>query len=271
MRPAWWLALGWAARAAAAPVLPATPLEPAYHALFSGDRAGAWRQLDALGAGLSSAAQRQAWLQLQRELVSGQCGRDMPLAPPPWLEELELDLIQRDIPLSRIYSVRLSGASSRRDLQWSLRLPDGRVLLAGNAARYQGRRFELDSDEQAAALPPGVYRLTVQSGGQAWRQDLSLSGAAALDWLRRDGRRLEPRPPAQPSACPRPWLEQALLSQPDFELKWWRRRELGQPLSWPAGKGGQPLWASVSLLRAEFRGAVAVRQVHRLAAPWRQF
>lgn len=271
MRPPLWLALAWAASAAAAPLLPATPLEPAYHAFLSGDRAGAWRQLDGLGAALSSAAQRQAWLALQHEMVAGQCGRDAPAAPPAWLGDLELDLIQRDIPLSRSYIVRLNGVSPRRDLRWSLRLPDGRELLAGAKTRYDGRQFELESEDQSAALPPGVYRLSAQSGGETWRQDLSLPGMAAMDWLRRDGRKLTPRPPTQPSACPRPWLEQALLSQPDFELRWWQRRELGQKLRWPANPDGQKLWASVSLLRAEFRGPIAVRQIHRLAAPLGQF
>ncbi|MEO3957837.1 DUF2861 family protein [Chromobacterium piscinae] len=156
MRPPLWLALAWAASAAAAPLLPATPLEPAYHALLSGDRAGAWRQLDVLGAALSSAAQRQAWLALQHEMVAGQCGRDAPAAPPAWLGDLELDLIQRDIPLSRSYIVRLNGVSPRRDLRWSLRLPDGRELLAGAKTRYDGRQFELESEDQSAALPPGV-------------------------------------------------------------------------------------------------------------------
>ncbi|WP_431021595.1 DUF2861 family protein, partial [Chromobacterium phragmitis] len=46
---------------------------------------------------------------------------------------------------------------------------------------------------------------------------------------------------------------------------------LGQPLRWPANPAGKKLWASVSLLRAEFRGPVAIRQIHRLAAPLEQF
>ncbi|WP_434629264.1 DUF2861 family protein [Chromobacterium sp. CV08] len=270
MRPLLCLVLAWTTSAAAAPLLPATPLEPAYHALFSGDRAGAWRRLDALGGSISGVAQHQAWLALQGELVFGQCGRDAPSAPPAWLGDLELDLIQRDIPLSRVYNVRLNGVSPRRDLRWSLRLPDGRELFAGAKTHYDGRQFELESEDQAAALPPGVYRLSAQSGGETWRQDLSLPGMAARDWLRRDGRKLEPHPPVHPPACPRPWLEQALLSQPDFALRWWQRRELGQALRWPANPG-EKLWASVSLLRAEFRGSIAVRQVHRVAAPLSRF
>lgn len=268
----WLVWLACCGGAAAQPLLPATPLEPAYHALLGGDRADAWRQLAKLWHSLSSATQRRAWADLQDSLLAAQCGRDMPQTPPPWLSELELELRQRDIPLSRVYQAELRGISPRRDLSVSLRLPDGRDLLLNAAAAYgTGNVFRVESKEAGAAFPLGVYWLTVRSGGEQWRQALPLPATAALDWLRREGGGLALRPPPRDRACPAPWLEQRLLRRPAFDAVWSSRGEAARLQPWPARLRDSGLWASVSLTQASFRGAVSVQRVQRVAGPFERF
>ena len=117
--------------------LPLTPLQPVYHALFQEQAATAWQQLINLWPGLNSDAQRQAWQSALAALVSRQCGNDLPVATPAWLDSPTLDLVQRDIPLNRIYRVQLTGKTQRRDLRVTLDLPSGEKLLAAAAPGYE--------------------------------------------------------------------------------------------------------------------------------------
>src|SRR5476649_153318 len=166
--------------------LPVTPLEPVYHALFSQRTDQAWQQLINLWPQMTSTTQRTAWRQALDAVVSGQCGNDLPVTAPAWLDHPTLALVQRDIPLNRIYRVQLSGNSPRHDFQVSLTLPNGKDVMKAAETEYDpDGQFSLNSQDLGEALPAGVYHLTVRSGNDVWQQSLALQGSGGLDWIQR--------------------------------------------------------------------------------------
>lgn len=248
--------------------LPATPLEPVYHALFSQQDGQAWQQLINLWPQMSSAAQRDAWRQALDAVVSRQCGNDLPIAAPAWLDHPTLVLIQRDIPLNRIYRVQFSGKGLRRDLHISLTLPNGEELMNEANAEYDpDQQFRLDSQERGEPFPAGIYHLTVRSGGDVWQQTLALQGSGGLNWLQRQGQKIILQPPTVPAACPPVWLEQTLLRRSDFQQIWWQRSDNLQLKPWPQRADADAIWANMSVIRVEARGGLTLRLEYRLAGP----
>jgi hypothetical protein len=248
--------------------LPATPLEPVYHALFSQQNGQAWQQLINLWPQMSSAAQRDAWRQALDAVVSRQCGNDLPIAAPLWLDHPTLVLIQRDIPLNRIYRVQFSGKSLRHNLQISLTLPNGEEAMSGANAEYdQDQQFRLQSQERGEPFPAGIYRLTVRSGSEIWQQTLALQGLGGLNWVQRQGQKITFQPPTSPATCPLVWLEQTLLRRSDFQQIWWQRSDNLQLKPWPQRADADAIWANMSVIRVEARGGLTLRLEHRLAGP----
>lgn len=251
---AWWLA---------APVWAGNPLAGVNHALLNGDDPAAWRALADSWPNLSSQAQREAWRQALESLSREHCGKDAPLSLPAWLPDLTLELAQRDMPLARNYRVVLSGRGALLDA----RLQDGAgrdLLRGGLLEREEGQRFRLESADLSQPLAAGVYRLQLNAAGRQWQAELALPEVANLSWLSRSPLAVASLPTARP-ACARPWLEQSLLRRDDYSFVWWRRRELGQALNWPPRQG--ELWQSVALVRAEARGQLVLRVVHRQSGP----
>lgn len=249
--------------------LPVTPLEPVYHALFSQRNDQAWQQLMNLWPQMTSNVQRTAWRQALDAVISVQCGNDLPVAVPAWLDQPTLALVQRDIPLNRIYRVQLSGKSPRRDLHVSLTLPDGEEVLKDIAAEYDDDdgTFRLESEERGLPLPAGVYRLTVRSGSDVWQQALALQGSGALNWVQRQGAQIHLQRPTTAVACPSPWLEQSLLRRSDYQQVWWQRDDNLRLQPWPLRADAEALWANMSMIRVEARGGLTLRLEHRLAGP----
>lgn len=248
--------------------LPDTLLEPVYHALLSDNAPAAWQQLIARWPRLNSETQRAAWKASLSALISRQCGNDIPVVVPAWLDSPILALVQRDIPLNRIYLVQLSGKSSRRDLRVSLLMPDGEPLLTEAPANYEADdEFRLESKELGEPLPPGVYQLSISSGGATWRQPLALPGSSALNWISRESGVVKLRLPEHENVCPIPWVEQMLLHRPDFNMVWWQRAKKPDQLLWPHRSDAGSLWTDISVIRAEARGGLTVRVIHRLGGP----
>jgi hypothetical protein len=249
-------------------MLPSTPLEPVYNALFNKQNSLAWQQLINLWPQVSSAAQRTAWQQARDVIVSGQCGNDLPVTVPDWLDTPTLVLIQRDIPLNRIYRVQLRGKSQRRDLQVSLTLPGGKEITLGAEDEYEpDGDFQLESDEQGKALPAGVYQLTVRSGKDVWQHVLALPSSGGLNWIQRQGQQIHLQPPMTALACPTPWLEQRLLKRSDYTQVWWQKNEHPRLQPWPSRNDTAELWANVSVVRIEAQGGLTLRTEHQLAGP----
>ncbi|WP_211473101.1 DUF2861 family protein [Collimonas humicola] len=248
--------------------LPDTLMEPIYHALFDGKAAATWQQLIAVWPRLHSDAQRVAWQGALNALVSRQCGNDIPVAVPAWLDSPTLALLQRDIPLNRVYRIQLSGKARHRDLRVSLLMPDGGKLFSEAPATYEAdNEFRLDSPELGEPFPPGVYQLTLRSGAQTWHQPVALQGSAALNWIGRESGRIKVHLPQHATACPMPWVEQMLLRRPDFSMVWWHRADKPDQLQWPSRNDAASLWTDVSVIRAEARGGLTVRTIHRLGGP----
>ncbi len=251
-----------------AATLPSTPLEPVYHALFSQRNDLAWQQLLNLWPQLTSSTQRTAWQQALDAVISGQCGNDLPVTAPAWLDHPTLVLVQRDIPLNRIYRVQLSGNSPRHDFQVSLTLPNGKDVMKAAETEYDpDGQFSLNSQDLGEALPAGVYHLTVRSGNDVWQQSLALQGSGGLDWIQRQGQKIHLQPPVTARACPSPWLEQTLLRRSDYKQVWWHKSDTLQRLAWPPRDDAAELWANVSVIRVEARGGLTLRMEHRLAGP----
>ena len=251
---AWWLA---------APAWAGNPLDGVNHALLGGNDPAAWRALAASWPTLSGQAQRTAWRQALDSLSREHCGKDAPLTLPSWLPDLTLELAQRDMPLARNYRVVLSGRGALVDA----RLQDaaGHDLLRGGLLeREEGQRFRLESADLSQPLAAGVYRLQLSAGGRQWQAELALPEVANLSWLSRSPLAVAGLPPVR-AACAQPWLEQSLLRRGDYSFVWWQRRELGQALRWPRRQG--ELWQSVALVRAEARGQLVLRVVHRQSGP----
>lgn len=248
--------------------LPLTPLQPVYDALFREQAGTAWQQLINLWPGLNSDVQRQAWQAALAALVSRQCGNDLPVAPPAWLDHPTLDLVQRDIPLNRIYRVQLHGKTERRDIRITLDLPNGERLLDRVAPGYEeDGEFRLESRELGTPLPPGVYQLTFASGSETWSQALALQGSATLAVFEHSGRGRALQLPPHTAACPVPWVEQSLLRRSDFVMVWRQRVARPEYLQWPQRADAEQLWSNVSVIRAEARGGLTIRTEHRLGGP----
>jgi len=249
-------------------ILPSTPLEPVYNALFSQQNSLAWQQLINLWPQMTSATQRGAWQQALEAVISGQCGNDLPVPVPGWLDHPTLVLVQRDIPLNRIYRVQLSGNSPRHDVQVSLTLPDGKEIMNGAETEYgTDGQFRLESQDIGEALPAGVYHLTVRSGNDVWQQPLALQGSGGLNWIRRQGQQIHLQPPVTAPACPAPWLEQTLLKRSDYTQVWWQKNDHLHLQPWPPRNDAAELWANVSVVRVEARSRLTLRIEHRLAGP----
>lgn len=248
--------------------LPPTLLEPVYHALFSQQNSLAWQQLINLWPQLTSTTQRTAWQQALETVISGQCGNDLPVSVPAWLDHPMLVLVQRDIPLNRIYRVQLSGNSPRDDLQVSLTLPDGQEIMTGAETEYDsGGQFRLESQDLGEALPAGVYHLKVSSGNDVWQQPLALQGTGGLNWIQRQGQQIHLQPPVTARVCPSPSLEQTLLKRIGYAQVWWQKSSNLQLQHWPPRPDAADLWANVSVIRVEARGGLTLRFEHRLAGP----
>lgn len=247
--------------------LPQTPLEPVYHQLFNQRNDLANSQLMDAWPRLNSEAQRQAWKEALDAVVSRQCGKDLSTAVPAWLDDLTLTLMQRDMPLNRIYRITLSGKSPRHDLNVSLMLPDGRKAFATMPVQYEAEgEFRVESEEFTQPLSEGVYVLTVSGGGQQWRQPLALQGVGGLTQIQLQDRAIALHTPQVAPACPRPWLEQSLLNRSDYNQIWWAKNDRLRLVPWPS-KPVDSVWATVAIVSAENRGSLAVRTEHRLAGP----
>lgn len=247
--------------------LPQTPLEPVYHHLFNqrGDLANS--QLIDVWPRLNSEAQRQAWKEALNVVVSRQCGKDFTPAVPEWLDDLTLTLMQRDMPLNRIYRITLSGKSPRRDISVALMLPDGKKAFAAMPVQYEAAgEFRVESEEFTQPLSEGVYLLTVSSGGQQWQQPLALQGIGGLTQIQLHDRAISLTTPQVSPACPKPWLEQTLLNRSDYNQIWWAKNDQLTLVPWPS-KPAESVWATVAVVSAENRGSVTVRTEHRLAGP----
>ena len=247
--------------------LPQTPLEPFYHQLFNERSDLANSQLIHVWPQLNSDAQRTAWKDALYALVSKQCGKDLPPAAPEWLDDTTLTLMQRDMPLNRIYRITLSGKSLRHDLKVSLVLPDGKEVLSTAPIQHEPENeYRVESQEFNQPLSEGVYLLTVSSGGQQWQQPLALQGIAGLSRIQLHDREMTLNAPQVASSCPEPWLEQTLLNRTDYSQIWWARSDKLSLVPWPS-KLPDSVWATVAVVSAENRGSVAVRIEHRLAGP----
>ncbi|AIR62080.1 hypothetical protein LH23_15890 [Cedecea neteri] len=247
--------------------LPQTPLEPVYHQLFNqrGDLANS--QLIDVWPQLNSEAQRQAWKEALNAVVSRQCGKDLSTAVPEWLDDLTLTLMQRDMPLNRIYRITLSGNSPRHDINVALTLPDGKNALAAMPVQYEAEgEFRVESEEFTQPISEGVYLLRVSSGGQQWQQPLALQGIGGLTQIQLHDRAISLNAPQVSHACPKPWLEQTLLSRSDYNQIWWAKSDQLTLVPWPS-KPADSVWATVAVVSAENRGSVAVKTEHRLAGP----
>lgn len=252
----------------AAVTLPATPLTPLYHALLTKRSDLAWQQLLISWPQISSAAQRDAWLQALDALITVQCGNDLPVAIPDWLDHPSLSLIQRDMPLNRIYRVQLSGNSPSRQLRVVLSSPDGRDLMAGAEQEYNGSDgFSIQSQDLNKPLAAGIYLLTVRSGSEMWQQPLALQGSNHLNWIQLQQGKIKLHPPTVAAACPAPWLEQALLRRDSFAQVAWHRSDDLQLHNWPPRDDAENLWGTASVIRVEARGGVTLRFEHRMAGP----
>jgi Protein of unknown function (DUF2861) len=259
-----WMALGGQTSAA----LPVTPLEPVYHALFSQQNALAWQQLINAWPELNSTTQRLAWQQALNAVISSQCGNDLPIGTPVWLDRPTLVITQRDTPLNRIYRIQLLGGSPHRNLQISLTTPDGKDLMQGATAEYYAQgQFQLESQELSEPLPMGVYRLTLRAGSDVWQQSLALQGVRSLNWIQRQGHNISLQPPDMPRACPAPWLEQALLKGSDYQQIWSQKSDKLQIQPWPPRNDVAELWGIAAVDREEARGGLTLRFEHRLAGP----
>ena len=246
--------------------MPSTPLVPVYHALFADKPAIAWQQLINLWPRLNSSAQRQAWQEALEALISRQCGNDLPVDVPAWLEHPTLELIQRDIPLNRIYRVQFLGKTARRDLQVSLTLPTGEKLFTNVMPAYEeDNQFVIESKELGTPFPPGVYQFTLTSGGETWQQSLALEGSGAPNWIRREAQQIKIQRPDHTAVCPTPWVEQSLFQRGNFKRIWWQRVVKTDALTWPKRRDAESLWANVSVIRAEARGGLTVRVEHHFS------
>lgn len=256
-----------AASVQAAPPLPATPLQPVYRALFEGSPQLAWAALEDAWPQLPGEAARKAWAEALAALVERQCGRDLALAPPAWAGELRVALIQRDEPLRRYYRAALNVRQAAAGLRVTLTDPFGRVLLNAQPLE-EGQAESTDLD---APLPAGVYRLQLAAGGRSWSTRLALPRLADLAWLRRDGGHWQAQPAPSRAFCPPAHLVQAAYHQPDFRLLWWSRVDGPSAPAWPRRADAASVWASLSAVRRELRGAVEVELQHRVSGPYVQF
>jgi len=249
-------------------MLPSTPLEPVYNALFSKKNSQAWQQLINLWSQIASSTQRTAWQQALNAIVSAQCGNDLPVTMADWLDAPNLVLIQRDIPLNRIYRVQFRGKSQRQDIQASLTMPDGKEVMLNAEVEYdRDGYFKLESDEQGEPLPAGVYRLTIRSGNDIWQHVLALQGSNGLNWVQRQGQQIYLQLPMTAPACPTPWLEQRLLKRSDYTQVWWQKSGYLHLQHWPLRNDAAELWANISVVQVEARGGLTLRIEHQLAGP----
>lgn len=239
------------------------PLFTAKSALLQGDSRNSWPALVAAWPALGSEAQRRAWQGMLAALNEAHCGRDFPLTLPPDVQELTLELIQRDAPLLRDYRVQLivRGAVTAAEL----RDPQGRDRLAGAQWEAEAeQRTRVIGADQAAPLSPGVYQFRLVVAGKPWQVTLPLVGAQSLDWLSRAPLGLA-NPPAQSAACNRLSLDQAILTRPGFSLEWWHRQGLNDKVTWPTASPNA--WRTLSLVRTEQRGPLVLKVSHSQAGP----
>lgn len=186
------------------------------------------------GRGWAARHSSQAWKEALNAVVSRQCGKDLSTVVPEWLDDLTLTLMQRDMPLNRIYRITLSGKSPRQDINVGLMLPDGKKAFAAVPVQYEAEsEFRVESEEFTQPLSEGVYLLTVSSGGQQWQQPLALQGIGGLTQIQLHDRAMTLTTLQVSPACPKPWLEQTLLNRSDYNQIWWAKSDQLTLVPWP--------------------------------------
>jgi hypothetical protein len=239
------------------------PLQPATLALLQGDNRHAWQSLLRAWPALNSDAERRSWQAMLAALSARHCGKDFPLTLPDGVSELRLELIQRDAPLLRDYRVQLTGEGSITAAE--LIDPAGRNRLAGaqwEAEENSGVRVV--GADLPTPLPAGLYQLRLEVAGKRWQAALPLPAVQDLDWLSRSPQAVA-NPPANPASCTPLWLDQAVLTRPQYSLLWWHRIAPDEPVTWPAATPDS--WRTLSLVQTSQRGQLVLQLSHSQAGP----
>lgn len=241
----------------------ADPLQPATLALLQGDNRHAWQSLQQAWPALNSDAERRSWQGMLAALSAQHCGKDFPLTLPDGVSELRLELIQRDAPLLRDYRVQFTGEGAITAAE--LIDPAGRDRLAGaqwEAEENSGVRVV--GADLPTPLPAGLYQLRLAVAGKDWQVVLPLPAVQDLGWLSRSPLAVA-NPPANPASCTPLWLEQTVLSRPQYSLLWWNRLPLDGKVGWPAATPDS--WRTLSLVQTSQRGQLVLQLSHSQAGP----
>jgi len=248
--------------------IPVTPLSSVYITLFEGQQYKAWDQLNSTWPALKSEIQRREWVKALRMLVSQQCGNNSPINTPEWLDEPVIEFIQRDIPLNRIYKIRMKAKTSHQELKIRLVSPSGRNLLEDTQLVFtKSNHFYLESKDYGVGFEAGIYELEIINNTDTWKIKISFQGTDDINWVNRINSHISTRRPKQPLVCPTPWVEQRILSLPNYEDVWFKQTKIRTPLRWPYRKDAKAFWASISVVRSEARGGLTLHFVHRFAGP----
>ncbi|WP_268012688.1 DUF2861 family protein [Aeromonas veronii] len=241
----------------------ADPLQPATLALLQGDNRHAWQSLQQAWPALNSDAERRNWQGMLTALSAQHCGKDFPLTLPDGVSELRLELIQRDAPLLRDYRVQLTGEGPITAAE--LVDPAGSDRLAGaqwEAEENKGVRVV--GADLPMPLPVGLYQLRLAVAGKEWQVALPLPAVQDLDWLSRSPQAVA-NPPANPASCTPLWLDQAVLTRPQYSLLWWNRLPLDGKVGWPATTPDS--WRTLSLVQTSQLGQLVLQLSHSQAGP----
>ncbi|MCX0431751.1 DUF2861 family protein [Aeromonas veronii] len=241
----------------------ADPLQPATLALLQGDNRHAWQSLQQAWPALNSDAERRSWQGMLAVLSAQHCGKDFPLTLPDGVSELRLELIQRDAPLLRDYRVQLTGEGS---------ITAAELIDSAGRNRLEGAQWEAEENKGVRVvgadlptpLPAGLYQLRLAVAGKEWQMALPLPAVQDLDWLSRSPQRVA-NPPANPASCTPLWLEQTVLTRPQYSLLWWNRLPLDGKVGCPAATPDS--WRTLSLVQTSQRGQLVLQLSHSQAGP----
>lgn len=241
----------------------ADPLQPATLALLQGDNRHAWQALQQAWPALNSDAERRSWQWMLAALSAQHCGKDFPLTLPDGVSELRLELIQRDAPLLRDYRVQLTGEGS---------ITAAELIDPAGSDRLAGAQWEAEENsgvrvvgaDLPTPLPAGLYQLRLTVAGKEWQVALPLPAVQDLDWLSRSPPAVA-NPPANPASCTPLWLDQAVLTRPQYSLLWWNRLPLDGKVGWPAATPDS--WRTLSLVQTSQRGQLVLQLSHSQAGP----
>ncbi|MBU2712985.1 DUF2861 family protein [Zooshikella harenae] len=242
-----------------------TPLTKAHESILQGDMPSFWQTMHDVWNS-ETLDQSESWFNLLSVMYQRQCGRDLPIRLPLWLESLDIAIIQRDEPLRRYYRWEIEGYTKKYIRYIEIKGTNADLKL-DNQVRQQKRSFYGESEEQVKSIYGGVYQITVATAQEHWQGSILLAPLHNIQWINWQGNNWQITEDVNNNKvsliCPPQEIKAVIMKPISYELVWHQRIKAQESYSLPKLQPG-PYWYSVSFINHRFQGDIHIELQHRI-------